>query len=62
MHGATLAAALLLFLAPDLTLFAGASRARGSGRLAPRAVPLYNAVHRAVVPLALLALYGSRRA
>jgi hypothetical protein len=58
-HGMpTLAAALLSFVAPDLTLILGAPRAAGTGRLAPRAVPLYNAAHRAVLPFALLVLYS----
>ncbi|WP_030678954.1 DUF4260 family protein [Streptomyces sp. NRRL B-1347] len=53
------AAALLFALAPDLALFVGLSEAprTARGQLPPRAVPYYNAAHRALVPLALLAVY-----
>ena len=52
-------AALAFFIAPDLTFLVGL---RGSGtvehgRLQPRAVPYYNAAHRALVPFALMVLY-----
>jgi hypothetical protein len=40
---------------PDIALFAGAGRGLERGQLHPRAVPLYNALHRLVGP-ALLAL------
>ncbi len=54
-HGAWWAAAAGL-LAPDLALAYGAGRGLAQGRLHPRAVPLYNAVHRWWPPLALLAV------
>ena len=38
-------------LAPDLALLVGASRGLEQGRLHPRAVPLYNALHTLVGPL-----------
>ncbi|WP_433177706.1 DUF4260 family protein [Actinoallomurus sp. CA-150999] len=53
-HGVlALITALLLAIAPDLTMLIGASEA-GHGRLSPRAVPYYNAVHRFWVPFVLL--------
>ncbi|MEW2530307.1 DUF4260 family protein [Streptomyces sp. NPDC047071] len=59
-HGWPAATAALLFaLAPDLALFVGLSEAprTARGQLPPRAVPYYNAAHRALVPLALLVVY-----
>jgi hypothetical protein len=43
-------------LGPDLALFVGASRGLRRGQLHPRAVPLYNALHRFWGPLALACL------
>ncbi|MEV0444908.1 DUF4260 family protein [Streptomyces spectabilis] len=60
-HGWPAATAALLFaLAPDLALFVGLSEAprTARGQLPPRAVPYYNAAHRALVPLALLAVHA----
>ncbi|MFG3552236.1 DUF4260 family protein [Streptomyces sp. NPDC047725] len=50
--------AFAFFVAPDLTFLVGLSDARrmAKGQLPPRAVPYYNTAHRALVPLALLAL------
>ncbi|GGQ95064.1 DUF4260 family protein [Streptomyces flaveolus] len=50
--------AFAFFLAPDLTFLAGLSDAprMEKGRLPPRAVPYYNAAHRATIPLALLVI------
>jgi hypothetical protein len=50
--------AFAFFLAPDLTFLAGLSDAprMEKGRLPPRAVPYYNAAHRALIPLALLVI------
>lgn len=47
-------------IAPDLAMLVGASGARSlqHGQLAPAAVPWYNAVHRAWVPLLLLVVYS----
>ena len=41
---------------PDLALFFGAGTGLAKGQLHPRAVPLYNLVHRFWLPLALIAL------
>lgn len=50
--------ALAFFVAPDLTFLVGLREARTveRGRLQPRAVPYYNAAHRALVPFALMVL------
>ncbi|WP_447037101.1 DUF4260 family protein [Streptomyces sp. DSM 118878] len=49
----------VFFIAPDLTFLVAARDAprMARGQLPPRAVPYYNAAHRASVPLALVALY-----
>ncbi|HYN49653.1 MAG TPA: DUF4260 family protein [Thermoleophilaceae bacterium] len=48
--------ALALWLLPDLAMLPGiTSGAARDGRLAPRAVPIYNAVHTYVGPLVLVA-------
>ena len=41
------------FLAPDVALLLGAGRGLAPGQLHPRAVPLYNLLHRFWLPLAL---------
>ncbi len=47
---------LLLWLLPDVALLAGMSRDSGQqGRLAPRAVPAYNALHALPGPILLTA-------
>jgi predicted Na+-dependent transporter len=43
-------------IAPDIALLLGASRNLERGQLHPRAVPIYNAVHRLVVPGILIAV------
>jgi hypothetical protein len=43
-------------IAPDTALLAGASRGLERGQLHPRAVPLYNAVHRFWVPEVLIVI------
>jgi|SRR4051794_2552658 len=43
-------------VAPDLALLAGAGRGLERGQLHPRAVPLYNALHRLVGPAVLAAI------
>ena len=43
-------------IAPDIALVAGAGTGLERGQLHPRAVPLYNALHRAAGPLVLAAL------
>ncbi|HEU5024503.1 MAG TPA: DUF4260 family protein [Spirillospora sp.] len=51
--------AVVFFVAPDLTFLAGMRDAHTvePGQLPARAVPYYNAAHRALIPLALIALY-----
>jgi hypothetical protein len=53
------ALALVFLILPDLTFLVALDDAprMAKGQLAPRAVPYYNAMHRALVPLALMALY-----
>jgi hypothetical protein len=41
-------------IAPDLALLAGMSRGLARGQLNPRAVPIYNAVHRYWAPVVLV--------
>ncbi|MFI1361871.1 DUF4260 family protein [Streptomyces griseochromogenes] len=58
-HGWLAGGAALLFLVlPDLTFLVALDEAprMAKGQLAPRAVPYYNAMHRALIPLALLLL------
>ncbi|WP_327314650.1 DUF4260 family protein [Streptomyces sp. NBC_01235] len=52
--------AFAFLVAPDLTFLVALDDAprMAKGRLSPRAVPYYNAMHRALVPLALMALYA----
>lgn len=45
---------VVLTIAPDLALMAGAGRDLARGQINPRAVPLYNAVHRFWAPGALV--------
>ncbi|MDX5563684.1 DUF4260 family protein [Streptomyces sp. ID05-04B] len=51
--------ALVFLILPDLTFLIGLGDAprMAKGQLPPRAVPYYNTMHRAVVPLALMVLY-----
>ncbi|WP_406168273.1 DUF4260 family protein [Streptomyces sp. NBC_00996] len=51
--------ALAFFVLPDLTFLVALDDAprMAKGQLPPRAVPYYNALHRALVPLALIGLY-----
>lgn len=60
-HGApALVAAVGFFFIPDLTLLIGAGSARElqRGQLPPRAVPAYNLMHSAWLPLAVLVIYA----
>ncbi|MCX4860723.1 DUF4260 family protein [Streptomyces canus] len=52
--------ALTFFVLPDLTFLVALDEAprMAKGQLPSRAVPYYNAMHRALVPLALMALYA----
>lgn len=45
-------------IAPDISLLIGASSGLERGQLHPRAVPVYNAVHRLAVPVALAIVAG----
>ncbi|ANN17473.1 hypothetical protein SD37_18675 [Amycolatopsis orientalis] len=57
--GPALAAALLLLIAPDLSMFVGAGDGTaGGGKLSPKAVPYYNLMHRPWIPLAVLVVYS----
>ncbi|WET76294.1 DUF4260 family protein [Amycolatopsis sp. QT-25] len=56
--GSALVAALLLLIAPDLTMLIGAGVA-GKGKLSPKAVPYYNVMHRPWIPLAVLVVYSA---
>ena len=48
---------LLVFgIVPHLTVLAGIRQPHARGQLAPRAVPLFNTMHRPVLPLAALGL------
>jgi hypothetical protein len=48
---------LLVFgIVPHLTVLIGIGQPHALGQLAPRAVPLFNTMHRPVLPLALLGL------
>ena len=51
--------AVAFFIAPDLTFLAGLRDAHKAehGQLPPRAVPYYNAAHRALVPFALMVAF-----
>ncbi|MFG2792607.1 DUF4260 family protein [Streptomyces sp. NPDC048419] len=51
--------ALVFFVLPDLTFLVALDDAprMAKGQLPPRAVPYYNAMHRALVPLALMVAY-----
>lgn len=56
--GATIAATAFFLTAPDLSMLVGASQATPKGYLAPRAVPVYNAVHQLGPPLVVLAVFS----
>src|SRR5438445_7598314 len=47
---------IVFAIAPDLPLLPGAAPGLARGQIHPRAVPLYNAVHRFWMPLALIAV------
>jgi hypothetical protein len=47
---------VVLAIAPDLALLFGAARGLERGQIHPRAVPLYNAVHRLWAPAILVVL------
>ncbi len=55
-HALGLVPVLVFGIVPHLAVFAGTGQPHAAGQLAPRAVPLYNAMHRPALPLALLAV------
>lgn len=55
-HGVGLVPLLLFGIAPHLPALAGIRQPLGRGQLAPRAVPLFNAMHQPALPLAVAAL------
>ncbi|HEY7626120.1 MAG TPA: DUF4260 family protein [Ilumatobacteraceae bacterium] len=50
---------LAFIMAPDLSFLAGLGATAAKGQLPPRAVPIYNLVHRPWIPLALIAVASS---
>jgi amino acid transporter len=54
--GWSVAALVAMLLAPDVPLLFGMGHGIERGRLAPRAVPYYNAVHRLVGPVFLVSV------
>jgi hypothetical protein len=55
-HGLGLVPVLLFGIVPHLTVLVGIGQPHARGQLAPRAVPLFNAMHHPAVPLALVAI------
>ena len=55
-RGASVLPLIVFAIAPDLPLLLGAAPGLARGQIHPRAVPLYNAVHRLWVPLLLIAV------
>jgi hypothetical protein len=53
-HGLGLAPVLLFGIAPHLAVLVGIGQPHERGQLAPRAVPLFNAMHHPALPLAML--------
>lgn len=56
--GWVIPAAALGAVLPDVPRLAGLGRATAPGQLAPRAVPLYNLLHRAVIPFAIMVVFS----
>ncbi|MHC4910395.1 MAG: DUF4260 family protein [Planctomycetota bacterium] len=52
------AAAIVGFIAPDLTFLVGIGQETQPGKLPRRAVPFYNAMHRFLVPFVLTTVIG----
>ena len=55
-HGVGIAALLVFGIVPDLTRLLGIGQPHAHGHLAPRAVPLFNALHHPVPPVIILGL------
>jgi hypothetical protein len=56
LHGLGLVPLLVFGIVPHLPVLVGYVQPHARGQLAPRAVPLFNAMHHPVPPLAVLAL------
>jgi deazaflavin-dependent oxidoreductase (nitroreductase family) len=55
-HGLGILPLLAFGIAPHLPVLAGVGRGHASGQLAPRAVPLFNAMHHPALPLAIVGI------
>jgi hypothetical protein len=55
-HGPGIIPVLLFGIVPHLTVLWGIGQPHARGQLAPRAVPLFNAMHQPALPLVLLGL------
>jgi len=55
-HGLGLVPLLAFGIAPHVTVLIGWGQSHGHGQLAPRAIPLFNAMHHPAVPLAVVGL------
>jgi hypothetical protein len=55
-HGLGLVPLLVFGIVPHLTVLAGVGQPRARGQLAPRAVPLFNALHHPLPPLSMVGL------
>lgn len=55
-HGLGIAPLLAFGIAPHLPILAGIGQSLARGQLAPRAVPLFNAMHQPALPLALVGI------
>ncbi len=58
-HALGLGVLLLFGIVPHLPALLGVGQPHARGQMAPRAVPLFNAMHHPVPPLALLAVAGA---
>jgi hypothetical protein len=55
-HGLGLVPLLVFGIVPHLPVLVGIGQSHARGQLAPRAVPLFNAMHQPVLPLGVLGL------
>jgi hypothetical protein len=55
-HGLGIIPVLLFGIVPHVTVLLGIGQPHARGQLAPRAVPLFNAMHQPALPLVLLGL------
>lgn len=56
--GWVIPAAVLGAALPELARLAGLGQAHGPGQLPPRAVPLYNLLHRPLIPFAIMLVFS----